>query len=288
MRPTKIGEQLRIMLLGTPDKNQSVWATLPPLDGANRFRGLGRQANVLAESNDAAQAPLLVAQAPGNGRVLAFAGDSTWHWALEGHAEQHKRFWRQAVMWLAKKDEVEQGAVWVRLAQRRFQPGGRVEFAAGAQGPDGTPMTDASLTAEIVLPDGSRQPLRLERKGDELAGSFAETEAAGDYKVIVTATHNAEPLGTAQARFLIFAQDLELERPVADPTLLASLAQITGGEALAPEQFGAFLEKLRANPPSPIVDIEKKQTPYDTWPFFLLVAGLLSVEWWLRKRWGLV
>ena len=64
MQPT-VGEQLRIMLLAPVEKNRSAWAELPPLDGANRFRGLGRQANVLAESNDASQAaPLLVGASP--------------------------------------------------------------------------------------------------------------------------------------------------------------------------------------------------------------------------------
>jgi hypothetical protein len=33
---------------------------------------------------------------------------------------------------------------------------------------------------------------------------------------------------------------------------------------------------------------ETKKTLWDTWWMFLAVVVLLSVEWFLRKRWGLV
>ena len=45
--------------------------------------------------------PLLVVGQPGLGRVVAFAGDSTWRWVLEGHRAAHQQFWRQVVLWLA-------------------------------------------------------------------------------------------------------------------------------------------------------------------------------------------
>ena len=51
--------------------------------------------------------------------MIAFAGDSTWHWTMEGFDDEHKRFWRQVVLWLAHKDETAEGNVWIKLAQRR-------------------------------------------------------------------------------------------------------------------------------------------------------------------------
>ena len=76
---------------------------------------------------------LMAALEPGRGRVLAFAGDSTYQWRLHGFDAVHKRFWRQVILWLAHVDEASAGDVWVRLEQRRFSPGQRVEFTAGVK-----------------------------------------------------------------------------------------------------------------------------------------------------------
>ena len=59
--------------------------------------------------------PLLVAADYGEGRVMAFAGDSTWRWWMHGFESAHKRFWRQVVLWLAQKDQAQEGNVWIRL-----------------------------------------------------------------------------------------------------------------------------------------------------------------------------
>ncbi len=84
--------------------------------------------------------PLLVAHNYGAGRVMAFGGDSTWHWWMRGFEAAHKRFWRQIVLWLARKDQAMEGSVWVGLEKRRFAPGERVEFIVGAQSPAGEPI----------------------------------------------------------------------------------------------------------------------------------------------------
>lgn len=286
--PTETGEQSRIMLLAGPERNRQAWQSLPPLEGANRFRGLSSLANVLATSTGNEKTPLLVAQTIGNGRVLAFAGDSTWRWCMRGHETEHKRFWRQIVLWLAKKDESHDANVWLRLASRRFQPGQRVEFHCGADTAEGEPIADAEFQLTVKRPDGSQQGVRTSRQGTEQTGAFLDTDLAGDYTVEVVATRGGQRLGAAGARFLVYEQDLELENPAADPALLASLSNLTGGRVLAPEQLPPFLEELRKRPLATVVETETRATPWDTWPFLLALVGLLTTEWALRKKWGLV
>jgi uncharacterized membrane protein len=283
--PTPDGEQTRMLLLAAREANASVWSQLPALQGANRFRGLSPLANVLAVTKDGA--PLLVAQTPGNGRTLAFAGDSTWRWAMHGYDDLHKRFWRQLVLWLAKKDQQDAGSIWVQLPQRRFQPGSRIELRAGAIDKNGEALTRLPLKAEVSLPDGTKHAPRLTVQGDQYVGTFYETDQAGDYTISVSAP-GRDDLAQANARFLVFEQDLELENPAADPSLMQSLATLTGGEAMAPEQLVSFLGRFNDHRPDPIVEFQTKQTPWDTWPYFLTIVGLLCTEWLLRKRWGLV
>lgn len=286
MQPTAAGKQHYLMLLNSPEKNPSAWGQLPPLEGANRFARLKPRANVLAVGPN--NVPLLVAQDYGNGRVLAFAGDSTWRWAMRGFEASHHRFWRQVVLWLARKDQSTEGNVWVKLPRRRFAPGDRVEFLAGANSPTGEPVTDAEFSAEITLPNGKPQAQRMTAQGAQQSGSFLEATAPGDYAVTITARRNGETLGTAKSRFLVFDQDLEMEYPAADPGTMGMLAQRTGGESLAPEQLGALLAKLRALPQQLEVLRETKANLWDNWAFFAVLCGLLSTEWYLRKRWNLV
>ena len=33
---------------------------------------------------------------------------------------------------------------------------------------------------------------------------------------------------------------------------------------------------------------ETKKSLWDQWPMFFLIVGMMTIEWFLRKRWGLV
>ena len=286
MVPTPIGQTQSLMQLSTRDKNRVTWSVLPPLDGANRFRDLKPGAQMLAESVDGQ--PLLVAKDYGTGRVLAFAGDSTWRWWLKGFSSLHRRFWRQTILWLARKDESTEGNVWIAIDRRRYGPGERVEFRAGRNAPDGTAVAGALFSGEVTLPNGSTGALRLRQDGAETAGMFLDAQAPGDYTIRVKATHNGQELGAAQARFLVYEQDRELENPAADRGALENLAMMTGGRAVAAERLPELLEQLKRAAHNFEVETQARRTLWDTWPFFLAFIGLLIVEWFLRKRWGLV
>ncbi|MCC6494013.1 MAG: hypothetical protein IT424_13445 [Pirellulales bacterium] len=288
------GQVHPIMRLADGEANEALWRSLPPLDGANRFDRLqlkSAAAQVWAISDQADRAPLLVLSAYGDGRSAALAVDSTWHWQMEGFGEVHRRFWRQLVLWLAKKDETAGERVWVRLDQRRFQQGSRVDFTLGADDPQGNPMPAADYTVEVETPAGTSESVKAARRGADAVGSFEATAAPGDYRVVVSARHNGESVGTAAARFSVTDQDVELDQPAAEPMLLASLARQTadsGGAGLAPEELPDLLERLEQRAEEFEEEVVETVTLWDRWPMLLAFVGLLSTEWFLRKRWGLV
>ena len=124
------------MRLASRDSNLQAWEKLPALEGANKFEALKPAARPLAVTPEGK--PLLVAGQLGNGRVLAFAGDSTWRWWMHGFDREDKRFWRQCVLWLAKKEESSEQSVWLRLVQRRYPPAAKIEFDCGRKTPRGS------------------------------------------------------------------------------------------------------------------------------------------------------
>lgn len=286
MRPTQLGQMHFSLRLGnTAAQSAAKWAQLPPLDGANRLREK-RTARVLAATED--NEPLLVAQDFGEGRVLAFAGDSTWRWWMRGFQAEHKRFWRQIILWLAKKDQSTEGNVWIKLAQRRFAPGQRVEASFGAQSPTGEPIADAAYHVSVELPDGSKRDLSAVATPEGGAASFQETLVPGDYTVVVSAMHGQEEVGSTRARFTVFQQDLELDNATAETGTLENLAAISGGQSHAPEELPSVLKRFLEDTDRLEVAVETRRTLWDTWPFFLLLVTVLGTEWFLRKRWGLV
>jgi uncharacterized membrane protein len=287
IRPTGIGNRHFLMTLsGDRDANRRLWAKLPPLDGANKFTDLKPGAVILAEDQNSR--PLLVVQGSGAGRVIAFAGDSTWHWPMKGFDKIHKRFWRQAILWLSQKDVTEENRVWVKPEQFRVRPGGQLKFTTGARSPNGDPLTDVQIEAELLLPDGSTKELRTQRAKDYRSGSFEVPQDIGDYTIRVTATENNSVLGTAQGRFLVFEEDLELDNPSADISGMESLAEITGGHMVVAEQLPKLLDDLLEKTDQLVTRTEVRRTLWDNWWILAFITTLLSVEWFLRKRWGQV
>jgi hypothetical protein len=277
-----------ILRLGKGDQDtRAAWESLPALEGASRLGRLLPAAKPLAVTPDGQ--PLLVGREFGAGRVLAFAADSTWRWVMQGAGEQHRRFWRQMILWLAKQDDAEQDTLWVRLAQRRISPGTPLEFDAGLTKPDGSPVADVMLEGTLIAAGGQRRPIRVARQAGGFSGVIADCAEPGDWTLVIKATKPGDPAPRERsARFTVFRQDLELANPRANPLLMRQLAEATPGGVRMPEELPAIFTEIASRPPAFETKEQWSYTPWDKWPMLLALAGCLCGEWFLRKRWGLV
>ncbi len=275
-----------MQLAGTPAENTKLWRSLPPLEGANRLQPK-QAALVLAEGPQ--RQPLLIQQNFGSGRVLAFAGDTTWRWWAE-HETEHKRFWRQVILWLAKMDDSMQGDCWIELEKTRYYPGETVKFKVRMRNDKGEEIRSPKVEARVRFPDGREESIATVEENGIATGSLRNAQLPGDYEIRATATSGGDDsiMRQAGSRFLVFEQNLEMDNPVADPALLGSLAKMTGGRYLTPESFPKLLEELETKAELLTEKRETKRTLYDTWPVLLLLLGVFCVEWYLRKRGGLV
>lgn len=276
------------------DGDRDVWQDLPPINGANRWIGVGDQAQILLESTDGD--PILVAHTVG-GRVLAMAADSTWRWHIAGFAEAHRRFWRQIVLWLARRDGLEDENVAIDLGQRRYEPHSLIEFRVMAKTATGDPIPDAAFQAKLIVPDGSTTPVDLTMGEGRGLGTIDRDliDTAGIYTIEVAASEQNRAIGSSQAQFMVYDRDKEKSNPAGDPDQLARLANRTadwGGRLLQPEEFGDLLEQIATQTPDMKIEIPSKwqlgNTLNDALVFLLLFVGSLTTEWFLRKRWGLV
>lgn len=295
MTPTAAGLKHFVMQIDAGGRNAARWESLAALERGNRLRPkIGGLVQVLAETEDGI--PLLMAhdvgaRNGGSSRVAAFACDTTWLWASKNDdLEAHQRFWRQMILWLAHKELDGDNQIWVQVEPRNFSPGQRVPIAFGARDKNGKPLNDVTFKAQVRNPEGKVTDLTAVRSDDQLSGEFLATNTPGDYLVQVSATRNGEAFGTvAYTRFVVDARDPELDNPAADHKLLEEIAELSGGDSMTPEQLG---ERLQAWIDEGIPNLEVKRIStvslWDNWPFLICFVVVMTFEWYIRKRRGLV
>lgn len=287
MVPTEAGLRHFVMRLTNGD-NTAAWKRLPPLLSANKLRKKNALVEVLARSTD--DVPLLFSLNHGRGRSLAFAAHSTWRWWMYDFRDEHQRFWRQMILWLARKEFDSDLPVWVKVSPRNFNQGSTVPIEFGARDEIGNPLPDVDFQAKVIDPAGKESLVAALSGRDRSFGEFKGASQPGIYRVVVTAQKDGVDFGgSATTRFLVDSSDPELDNPAADPSMLQGLAEQTGGRVIPAEEFDEFLDQLiTAGPPNLSLTQITRVTLWDNWWYLGLFVFAMTAEWFVRKRRGLV
>jgi uncharacterized membrane protein len=301
MLPTQngLGTFGYILRLSDGDKPEKAWETLPELEGISRLNKSNKGIEtVLAESNRGE--PILIAQNYGAGRVLAFAGDTTHRWVVNPQKQQmHGRFWRQMVLWLAKQENAE-GSVWIKPDTRRLPVRSDLGFSVGVRSRGGVDLKDGAYTVEVTGPDNVKTPVPTARTDSDERGTFVKTDVPGEYLITVHGKakdpSSGELIdGQASAHFIVYNEDIEMTRRAADHDFLKKLAAAGGGDFHRIEELPAFLRRMQSedlarNKPKMILRPDWRTTGRSSFllMFFVLFVTALSLEWLLRRRWGMV
>jgi uncharacterized membrane protein len=288
MIPARSHPILRIA--SDPTLDVEAWRKLMPLLGANRWLEpkVLPSVEVLATSSDG-KTPLLVSGQFGKGRVLAFAGDSTWQWARRPESkETHRRFWRQAVLWLLGREDPA-GQLWLRLPKRRFRLDEPIDVTAGVNQAQPSP-TAIRLQGNLILADQSARPIELAPQASQWQTTLSGLPA-GVHRIRV---EGGPELTSAEIEFEVLNDDREQLRPFADVALMEQIAAITkeaGGRAVLPDDMASLaaqIRDLRATAKAPVIERYRfGDGPWSGSMLMLLFVATLTTEWIARKRLGL-
>ncbi|MCR9292140.1 MAG: glutamine amidotransferase [bacterium] len=280
-------------LLPEPD-NTRLWQQLPPMLGMNRLgpTKVGPGIQVLLESPQ--REPALVTGQFGNGRVLAFAANSTWRWWLAGQSKVSRQFWRQALLWMIRRDTLSEG-FRMELESRRLliddTPELQIQWFGGS---DNKPMP-TNVNIEL-----SRDGQRLQRLPASPTGDNSQTakitglSQPGLYRATLQASADDGSAYETDFAFIVRDESRELARPDADWQMMKNIVsanQAAGGMQILPDEIEVALAALKQRQEASKVTIVEKRrlgdAAWDSWLYLILFCVLLSIEWALRKSWQL-
>ena len=239
--PTPLGLDSFILQVGaTRAETAKIWESMPPMRGTNRFGELKplppcwRRLHARIRARDDQHGV-------GTGRVIAFGGE-TWVWARQTEEGRlaHRKFWRQSIFWLSHKEDDSDNQVKLSLDRRRIGVGEKLELTATARDAKGAAILDATYECKIQRegPNPVTEPVELYNSGEQARATRYATENLGvpaNYTATVVARRGGKELGRDSARFLVYQDDRELENPSADLKLAREIAELTGGELVAPK-----------------------------------------------------
>ncbi|MFU8811679.1 MAG: hypothetical protein ACNA78_01860 [Balneolaceae bacterium] len=150
----------------------------------------------------------------------------------------------------------------------------------------GEPETDAIVEISVLSSStGEEQTYRLRHTGngryDVQLGSFPE----GVYTIDAIAQKGDRTLGRADSRFEVSQATREFADTRRDDRVLRQIAERSGGNFIENADFEELFTSLRnAGLHQPIVDVRSEtRFLYDIPFWFLIVVGLLTAEWILRR-----
>ena len=283
-------------LLPDPKNNEEAWAKMPPLTAFNQVRG-GRGETLLSAGTDGSgpAAPLLTVGRFGKGRTLALMSDDAWRWNFiaVGNRESpqnHLKLIRQAVRWLAQEPSFEQVQIRPIPLSR---PGEKIAIKVRVLKDDFMPTRQAAVQLRVIGPDGEPVVVQTTAESEEggYTGEYTPTRE-GSYRVEAEASLAGKTLGKDRTSFSAVVPYGEIDDGRPKPELLKSIAEASQGEFIPisdwnEKTFAKIAAKLESHAPSQIVERRQTRLWSTLWPFYIILA-LLSVEWWMRRKWGLI
>jgi hypothetical protein len=246
----------------------------------------------------------MVAAKYGKGKVVYAAGYPLWRWgfgpeekpeqgsALSGLVTGVVRYLAErdtSPFWLqAEKQELYQGQP-VRLVMRAVAPDGRpwvrLSVVLGVAGVAASPTDSGDSPHAGTVPSGIVS-VPMTETSEGVYEATLEALGPGRYRAVATVSLTDTVLGMAATEFAVAEQALELANTGMNEGLLRAISEASGGKFFAPESLATG---VGGNPIA--LGTYQRRFVFDprraVWAY-VFVALLAGLEWFLRRRRGLL
>ncbi len=295
LQPTATGAEVGLFGDRLPAPDDAIWPTLPTLDQAHRCASVRAFTQVLVNGRIEAAGrtqdfPALVARRHGKGLVVLCNADGLWRWdffaSRPAAGQLYQDLWAQLLQWAITYSEFLPGQPYaIHLDTSAVQPDRPVQVRVLRRGRGNGPYpTLVVRSGAKVVAERTAGPETAASQQWDL--SFAFTEP-GPYTFELQDDASGEAL---QARGLleVLAPPSEQDNVSADGDALADITRLSGGRIVTEAEL---MDLLEAPPPAETRAQPGKTTWQPTWDrgwMLCLVSLFFAVEWFLRRRHGLL
>lgn len=301
--------------------SERLFEALPELFWFARTLGPKPGALVLAEHptsrTSTGPLPLIVTGRYGAGNLFFQATDDTWRWRRHTGELLHDTYWVRVARELMSSSRVEQDRRFALRTDRRVYPYGvpvqaQVELFDSQLLAEQGESIGITVTAQVKNVSQDVRDGRSSRSDDQPIGgeSVTHTDIVGQFDVHLVGAESNRFEGTwvppRPGRFAIRAPDitprpgerrasvrirvdppnLEARRPEADHDTLERIAAATGGRVLELDQLKTGFEAIKDR--SVQIPDDIIEPLWDSKLVLMLFVAMISVEWVLRKVFGLL
>lgn len=232
--------------------------------------------------------PMILFNETLDGRSGVITGEGIWKWRLFNYArtKDHLAFnelINKIIQYLSLKEQKKNFRIY---HQTNFRETETVAFDAEVYNESYELTVEPEVDMVITDENGRQFPFVFNKAGNSYhldAGAFTP----GNYSYQAQAKSVATNY-TASGQFSVSAIDLEALNTVADHHLLFQLAEGSGGKMFFPGQYNDLIEDIKSRDDiRPVTFTRKKYEDLLNKGWLLaVILGLLTLEWFLRKRAG--
>ncbi len=274
-----------------PLLNQTDWQERSPLLG---YYGAVRtsQASQVLLSVRGGSLPAVAYATPGKGRVAAITVGPLWRWKfLADNVTVYDEMLSRLIDVLARGEETDRFVLTSR--KNVFDAGESPELVAEIFNEKMQPVTGVPVRVEVSSVDavGNETPLRQTTMSRESAQNTRFMASlpplpSGRYRVRGSAELSDRTIASKAVDIQVSTTSVEFQRVNQDAQALGELARRSGGQYAPVAGLASVVESM------PLASREVGAQTEVVWRtsawLFLLVLGLLTAEWLIRKRVGMI
>jgi len=282
--------QSALTLIPEPAENERLWRTLPQPHWVAPVNALPGTDILLEAAVGDIRSPVIVSRKFGAGKVFYSGFDGSWRWRYGVAERYHQKYWHQVAEWIMERPfAVSDDHVSIDAGATVYRTGDSANLRVRLRDSEGKPITEA--TAEALIWKEGRIVSRINLSPDSNAGGLFRGKSAalteGQHEVTVRVTGFTEDQTQARTEFVVQSPETgETALLACNEKLLQELAKESGGQYLREEQAGQLTKIL--DPLSTGRIVESDTVLWQSYWWFGAIILLLSGEWFLRKRVGMM